>query len=113
MNDYIQDSVRHAIAQHLGIHSAAIKPYHHFERDMALLPLDLVHDALRIEDLENIELPVEQLEWLATVGQLTAWGRTHSRAGLARTRVARSPPSPALARKAPMGMRQESRLAHL
>lgn len=89
MNDYIQDLVRHAIAQHLGIHSAAIKPYHHFERDMALRPLDLVTIALRIEDLENIELPVEQLEWLATVAQLTAWvRRIHARVSRERVLLA-------------------------
>jgi acyl carrier protein len=89
MNDYIQDLVRHAVAQHLGIHSSVIKPYHHFERDMALRPLDLVMIALRIEDLENFELPVEQLEWLSTVGQLTAWvRRIHARVSRERALLA-------------------------
>lgn len=71
MNDYLDDFVRRTIARHLGVRMSAVQPFHHFRRDLRLQPLDIVLVALAIEDVEDVELPIDELESVATVSDLT------------------------------------------
>jgi acyl carrier protein len=71
MSDHLDDVVRRAVARHLGIKSTVIDPLHRLERDLHLQPLDIVLIVLAIEDMEQIELPIAQLDSIATVGALT------------------------------------------
>jgi len=72
MNDHLDNVVRRAVAQHLGIDHDAIDPVHHFRHDLHLQPLDIVLIVIAIEDAERIELPIAHLESIATVAGLTA-----------------------------------------
>jgi len=70
MKDPYETFVCYAVAQHLGIDPSAIRAFDRFTSDLALQPLDIVIIALRIEALENIVIPMEQLEHVATVAEL-------------------------------------------
>jgi acyl carrier protein len=71
MNDHLDDVVRRAVAHHLGIDPTAIDRFHHLRHDLHLQPLDIVLIVLAIEDAERIELPIAQLDSIATVASLT------------------------------------------
>jgi acyl carrier protein len=71
MNDRLYDVVRRAVAKHLAIDPKSIDPFHDFRRDLHLHPLDIVLIVLAIEDAERIELPIVQLDSIATVASLT------------------------------------------
>src|SRR5262249_2429058 len=57
MSDSLSETVRCAVAQHLDVQSTEIRSTHRFERDLGLRPLDVVLIALRLEEVENVELP--------------------------------------------------------
>jgi acyl carrier protein len=76
MSDSLSDTVRCAIAQHLDVQSTDIRSTHRFERDLGLRPLDVVLIALRLEEVENVELPIEGLDAVYKVADLTALLRT-------------------------------------
>ncbi len=72
MSDSLSDTVRCAVAQHLDIESGEVRPTHRFERDLGLHPLDVVLIALRLEEVENVELPIDGLDSVHKVSDLTA-----------------------------------------
>jgi len=75
MSDSLSDTVRCAVAQHLDIGSGEVRPAHRFE-DLGLHPLDVVQIALRLEEVENVELPIDELDAVHKVADLTALLRT-------------------------------------
>jgi acyl carrier protein len=70
MTDPTDKLVRQVVAQHLRIDSVRAVELDRFVGDFALQPLDLVLIALRIEDRENILLPMECLEHIRSIAQL-------------------------------------------
>jgi acyl carrier protein len=76
MNDSLSDIVRRAVAQHLDIHLTEIRTTHRFERDLGLRPFDIVLIALRLEEVENVEVPIDRLDNVHKVADLTALLRT-------------------------------------
>jgi acyl carrier protein len=71
MHDSLSDTVRCAVAQHLDVQSSDIRPTHHLERDLGLHPLDIVLIALRLEEVEHVELPIDELNDVHKVADLT------------------------------------------
>jgi acyl carrier protein len=71
MKDSLEGIVRRAVAQHLGVDSSEIQSTHHFQRDLAFQPLDVVLIAIRLEEIEDVELPIDRLDSIETVGELT------------------------------------------
>ena len=76
MNTPFEVTVRSAIARHLSVDVSQIVPILHLRNDLGLHPLDLVLIALRLEDMEQIDFPIEQLGSVETVGELTALFRS-------------------------------------
>jgi acyl carrier protein len=72
MSDSLSDTVRCAVAQHLDVEVTEIRSMHRFERDLGLQLLDVVLIALRLEEVENVELPIEDLDAIHKVADLTA-----------------------------------------
>src|SRR5262249_45395717 len=72
MSDSLSDTVRCAVAQHLDVQSTEIRSTHRFERDLGLRPLDVVLIALRLEEVQNVELPIDGLDAVYKVADLTA-----------------------------------------
>jgi acyl carrier protein len=64
--------VREAIARHLGVAVDHVRGGHSFARDLQMHPLDIVLVVLDLEEREQIELPLDLLDTLTTVGEL-AW----------------------------------------
>jgi acyl carrier protein len=81
MSDSLSDTVRCAVAQHLDVPSAGVRPTDRFERDLGLRPLDVFSIALRLEEMENVELPIDELDALHKVADLTALLRTALESG--------------------------------
>ncbi len=75
MNDSLTDIVRCAVARHLDVEPADVRSWHRFERDLGLNPLDVTLIALDLEEIEDIELPIDRLHELRTVAELTALAR--------------------------------------
>jgi len=76
MSDSLSDTVRCAVAQHLEVESADIQSKHRLDRDLGLQPLDIVMIAFRLEEVENVELPIDELDAIHKVADLTALLRT-------------------------------------
>ncbi len=72
MSDSLSDTVRCAVAQHLDVEATEIRSMHRFDRDLGLMPLDVVLIALRLEEVENVELPIDDLDAVHKVADLTA-----------------------------------------
>ena len=66
------EQVRAAIARHLAIEPAAIELSHHLQEDWGMNSLDLVLILARLEDTAHLELPLDLLRNLQTVGELVA-----------------------------------------
>jgi acyl carrier protein len=64
--------VRAALALHLDVEPEIITPDMRLDEDLGLDPLDLVLVVLRLEEVAEAELPIGELEGVATVGELTA-----------------------------------------
>ncbi len=75
-----QDYARVALAQHLNVDPAALEASHNLEHDWGVCRLDLVLLALRLEDIEHIDVPFDELADITTVGELSRlfgrWLRT-------------------------------------
>ncbi len=71
MNDSLTEVVRSAVAQHLDIEPSLVRSWHRFERDLGLHPLDVILIALELEEIEEVELPIDHLDELRTVAELT------------------------------------------
>ena len=69
--DSFDATVRKTIAHHVGLDPAQVEPALSLTNDLGLDPLDLVLIALRLEDIEQIDFPIEQLGTVHTVGELT------------------------------------------
>jgi acyl carrier protein len=67
--------VRASLATHLDRDPATLHPWLRLEEDLDLTPLKLVLVALDVEDLEDVNLPLERLATLRTVGDLLAFLR--------------------------------------
>ncbi len=63
--------VRHAIASHLRLPDVCVEPSQRLREDLGLLPLDLVLIALSLEDVAGIRFPIERIESVCTVEELT------------------------------------------
>src|SRR5262249_5370379 len=71
MSDSLSDTVRCAVAQPLDVGLGEIRSTHRFERDLGLQPLDIVQIALRLEEVEDVELPIDALDAVHRVADLT------------------------------------------
>ena len=73
--------VRGLLARHLDREASTLHAWHHLDRDLDLTPLELVMLAVELEELEalegapGIELGVEGLTTVQTVGELYAYFR--------------------------------------
>jgi acyl carrier protein len=88
MNDWHQRKVAAIVGRHLGIQPEMVTSSMKLEGDFGLDPLDLVLISMRLEnDAEEIAtpFPVEALEGIETVGELTDvyrdWVRSSARDG--------------------------------
>jgi acyl carrier protein len=72
MKDTLEGNVRRAVAQHMGLDSSEVRAAHRLSRDLALQPLDVVLIAIRMEEVEQVELPIDRLDSVETVGDLTS-----------------------------------------
>ncbi|HKQ69401.1 MAG TPA: phosphopantetheine-binding protein [Polyangiaceae bacterium] len=72
MKDSIDEVVREALAAHLAVDPGQIEPTHRLAADLALQPLDVVLVACRLEELEGVELPIDRLDAIDTVEDLSA-----------------------------------------
>lgn len=71
MTDPCENLVCRAVAHHLGIDPASVRLYDPLAA-LPLQPLDIVMIALRIEDTQNVVLPIDSLEVVHTVAQFAA-----------------------------------------
>ncbi len=76
MNHLEDRHVRAALALHLGCEPDAIRSEARLAEDLGLDPLDLVLVVLRLEEIAGSELPLDELEGVATVGQMVHLVRT-------------------------------------
>jgi acyl carrier protein len=65
--------VLETIARHLGCSPVGLREDLHLERDLELTPLELVLIACELEEACGRQIPVEGLEDVETVGELTAF----------------------------------------
>jgi acyl carrier protein len=65
--------VRTVLAHHPARDASAIRPWHHLEHDLGMTPLELVTIVVKVEEIEGVELPVEDLFMLSTVGELVTF----------------------------------------
>ena len=63
--------VRDGIARHIGLPEQCIEPAQRLREDLGLFPLDLILVTLGLEDVANARFPVERLDSVKTVGELT------------------------------------------
>ena len=63
--------VRHAIATHLGLPDECVEPAQRLREDLGLFPLDVVLVTLSMEDVAGIGFPVERLDSVRTVEELS------------------------------------------
>jgi len=64
------ETVREIIAAHLELPPQAISNGQHLEKDLDLMPLDVVLVALKLEDEAQLQLSEEQLGQVETVDDL-------------------------------------------
>jgi acyl carrier protein len=62
--------VRESLARHLDRDESTIRPSQRLDEDLDLTPLELVLVALDVEEIEDVTIPLEQLEAARTVGEL-------------------------------------------
>jgi acyl carrier protein len=62
--------VRGAIARHAGRDPSAVRAWHRLDRDLDLTPLELVQIALEVQEVVGVEVPVEELAYVETVGDV-------------------------------------------
>jgi hypothetical protein len=62
--------VRNTIARHTGRPASALHPCDSLEHDLDLTPLELVLIAIEIEEVAEIDIPVEGLASVETLSQL-------------------------------------------
>jgi len=70
MNDSQHEIVRRAVASYLEVDPAGIRPGQRLHRDLALHPLDVALIMLDIEEMEEVELPIDHLDGVETVSDL-------------------------------------------
>lgn len=64
------ETVREIVAAHLELPPQAISSEQHLERDLDLMPLDVVLVALKLEDEAQMQISEEQLDQVETVDDL-------------------------------------------
>jgi acyl carrier protein len=70
MIDSQREIVRRAVASYLDVDPAGIRPGQRLHRDLALHPLDVALIMLDIEEMEEVELPIDHLNGVETVSDL-------------------------------------------
>lgn len=65
------ETVREIVAAHLELPPQAISREQHLERDLDLMPLDVVLVALKLEDQAQMQISEEQLDQVETVDDLS------------------------------------------
>ena len=63
--------VRSGIARHIGIPEHCVEPAQRLREDLGLFPLDVILVTLGLEDVVNASFPVEHLDSVKTVQDLT------------------------------------------
>jgi hypothetical protein len=61
------------LAHHSGRAKSSIHPWQNLERDLDMTPLEVVLVVLEIEGLEDVDIQVEGLEEVTTVGELSSF----------------------------------------
>lgn len=68
----IRRTVYALLAHHAGCAPGAIHAWQHLETDLDLTPLELVLMTVELEEAEEVEVKVEELAHVETVGQFVA-----------------------------------------
>src|SRR5262249_36579921 len=63
--------VRLSVARYLGVPERSVDAAHRLREDLGLLPLDLVLVVISLEDVASSRFPVERLDSVHTVEELT------------------------------------------
>jgi acyl carrier protein len=69
MNQEILEKVRSIVSEQLGVDAAEVKPEASFTDDLGADSLDIVELVMALEEEFDIEIPDEEAEKIATVGQ--------------------------------------------
>ncbi|MCG9885500.1 MAG: acyl carrier protein [Cyanobacteria bacterium] len=69
MNPDILEKVRSIVSEQLGVDAAEVKPESSFTDDLGADSLDIVELVMALEEEFDIEIPDEEAEKIATVGQ--------------------------------------------
>jgi acyl carrier protein len=77
MKHSIETAVLHAVAAHAELKANEVRLHQHLERDLHMLPLDLVVIALTLEDEEHFAFPFERLAEVRTVRDLANAARCY------------------------------------
>lgn len=70
MKRSLQNMVLDVLAAHLEVPASSLSPAQNLQTDLGIPPLGLVLIALDIEDIENVQLPIERLGEVKTVEDL-------------------------------------------
>ena len=71
------EQIKTMIAENLGVNEDAITEGATFKEDLGADSLDLFELAMALEDEFNIEIPTEDLEQIATVGDVVEYINAH------------------------------------
>ena len=71
------EQIKTMIAENLGVNEDAITEGATFKEDLGADSLDLFELAMALEDEFSIEIPTEDLEQIATVGDVVEYINTH------------------------------------
>lgn len=69
MNQEILEKVQSIVSEQLGVDAAEVKPEASFTDDLGADSLDIVELVMALEEEFDIEIPDEEAEKIATVGQ--------------------------------------------
>ncbi|GAB4355813.1 MAG: acyl carrier protein [Cyanophyceae cyanobacterium] len=69
MNQEILEKVRSIVSEQLGVDAEEVKPEASFTDDLGADSLDIVELVMALEEEFDIEIPDEEAEKIATVGQ--------------------------------------------
>jgi acyl carrier protein len=98
MTNTMGDTVRSVLARELKRDAATLEPHHRLREDLGLNSLDAIELMFKVEEEFDLVIPDDDLQSLATVGDLIAY--LSARHGTSGAPASRPAPTPAAARPA-------------